>query len=602
MTARTGYTQLQNLTKDIQRTSRPRLPPSLGYEGHQSYLHQVFLWNQWIQWEKDDNLVLKDEDIKLYRSRILFTYKQALMALQFWPEMWYDAAEFCFANELEADGTKFLNQGIAANPESPLLAFKLADRIEGSTQNDEGSDPGSKERMKKIREPYDGVLDALYEQVKKVSIREKEDIQRAELSATTNGEGNGAEDDEFNAANIAGKQAALDGQISIIKKGAQAQSDLLSRMISHVWIALMRATRRVQGKGLPTERGPSGFRAVFGEARKRGKLTSDFYVESARIEWNCYRDPTGTKILDRGMKLFPEDDYLPLQYIKHLFEINDVTNARAVFETTVKRLLTHEDGGNTNIAKPLFAFLHDYESKYGELAQVQSLEARMKKHFPEDPTLQLFTSRYSTPTFDATHAHPVISPQQIQVPDSVLPSVEVQEAFNSPIQKVIDSITTNSPKRPFPDDFEDVGPRKLARGESPLKGAAGRRMNQQAQQQQRQANPPPSIPSFAVPPPLPPQIAYILSILPKASLYVDVKFDPATVVEMIRDVHLPPPSGISGQGFPPAQPPPQTAAWQSYPQHQQPPVPPGGFAPPPGTQPQYGGGKSWPGFMTWNDS
>jgi len=594
MTARTAYTQLQNLTRDLQRTSRPRLPPSLGYEGHHAYLHQVSLWNQWIQWEKDDNLVLKDEDIKQYRARILFTYKQALMALQFWPEMWYDAAEFCFANDLDADGNKLLNQGIASNPESPLLAFKLADRIEGSTQNDDGNDPGAKERIKKIRQPYDRVLDALYEQVKKVSTREKEDIQRVELAATTNGQGNGAEEDEVNAANIAAKQALLDAQIGLIKKGAHAQSDLLSRMISHVWIALMRATRRVQGKGLPTERGPSGFRAVFGEARKRGKLTSDFYVESARIEWNCYRDPTGTKILDRGMKLFPEDDYLPLQYIKHLFEINDVTNARAVFETTVKRLLTHDNAEYTGKAKPLFAYLHDYESKYGELAQVQGLEARMRKHFPEDPTLQLFTSRYSTPTFDAMRAHPVISPQQNQVPETVLPSVEVQEAVNSPIQKVIDAITTNSPKRPFPDDFEDVGPRKLARGESPLKGAAGRRMNQQAQQQQqqRQLNPPAGLPPFPVPPPLPPQIAYLLSILPKASLYADVKFDPTTVVELIRDVHLPPPppAGISGQHHPMPQPPP-AAQWPAYPQHQQPPIPPGAFVPPPGTQPQYGGGK-----------
>ncbi|KAI9872349.1 MAG: mRNA 3'-end-processing protein rna14, partial [Watsoniomyces obsoletus] len=107
-------------------------------------------------------------------------------------------------------------------------------------------------------------------------------------------------------------------------------------MISHVWIALMRATRRIQGEG-STPGG--GFRAIFGEARKRGKVTSDFYVECAQIEWQCYRDPAGAKILERGIKLFPEDAYLPLQYMKHLFEINDVTNARGVFETTVSRLL-----------------------------------------------------------------------------------------------------------------------------------------------------------------------------------------------------------------------------------------------------------------------
>ncbi|KAL2393231.1 mRNA 3'-end-processing protein rna14 [Exophiala dermatitidis] len=616
MTARTAYTQLQNLTKDLKRTSRPRLPPAPGFEGHDEYMKQVGIWKQWIDWEKEDNLVLKDEDLPLWKSRVLFTYKQALMALQFWPEMWYDAVEFCFANGLESDGTKLLNQGIASNPEAPLLAFKLADRIESSTQNDEGSDPGAKERMKKIREPYDRVLDTLYELVKKVAAREKQDIQQAELATASNGDGNGLGEDEINAANVTAKKAVLDAEIDKIKKAALAQTSTLSRMISHVWIALMRATRRVQGKGLPTDRGPSGFRTVFGEARKRGKLTSDFYVESAQIEWQCYRDPTGTKILDRGMKLFPEDDYLPLVYIKHLFEINDVTNARAVFETTVKRLLAHGDADHTAKAKPLFAFLHDHESKYGELAQIQALEERMRKHFPEDPTLKLFSSRYSTPTFDTINVQPIISPRQMQPKQNnnanVMPSIEGPEGMvNSPIQKVIDSITTNSPKRPFPDDFDDgIGPRKMARGESPLKGAAGRRMNQQQQQQQnyqqqyqqrvlQQQNnpPPPQAASFPVvaPPPLPPAITYLLSILPKASTYVEARLDPAKMVELIRDVHLPPPGAVGGQ-FPQHQhPPPQPAVtpatgWGLY-QQPQPQIPPQGYMPTPApgvSQGQYG--------------
>ncbi|KAK4934511.1 mRNA 3'-end-processing protein rna14 [Elasticomyces elasticus] len=586
MTARTAYTQLQNLTRGLRRTSRPQLPPASGYEGYDDYMQQVALWKQWIEWEKEDNLVIKDEDLALYRNRILFTYKQALMALQFWPETWYDAVEFCFANGLDSDGIKLLNQGITSIPESPLLAFRLADRTETSTQNDEAADPGAKERMKKIREPYDKVLDSLYELIKKVSARETLEIQKVEVAAASNGEGDGGED-EINAANITAKKAVIDSQIEVIRKSAQAQTDMLSRMISHVWIALMRATRRVQGKGMPGEKGPSGFRIIFGEARKRGKLTSEFYVESARIEWQCYRDPAGTKILDRGMKLFPEDDYLPLQYIKHLFEINDVTNARAVFETTVKRLLAHDDVEHTAKAKPLFAFLHDYESKYGELAQVQSLEERMRKHFPEDPSLKLFSSRYSTTTFDTISAHPVISPSQMQpAQNSVLPSVEVPEMVNSPIQKVIDSITTNSPKRPFPDDFEDGGPRKLARGESPLKGAAGRRMNQQ--QQQRLPPPPAGMPNFPVPPPFPPQITYLLSILPKASTYVDARLDAAKMVELIRDVHLPPPTAIAQHAPPPA--PVSGSGWSPY--GQQPPasMPPQGFVPPPGvTQAQYGG-------------
>ncbi len=581
------------MTRDLNRTSKPRLPPAAGFGGHAEYMQQVGIWKQWIEWEKEDNLVLKDEDLALYKNRILFTYKQALMALQFWPEMWYDAVEFCYNNGLEADGLKLLNHGIAANPESPLLAFQLADRIETSTQNDESADPGAKERMKKIREPYNKVLDALYDLIKRVTAREKQDIQQVGFAAVSNGEGDDDAEDDINASNVAAKKAAIDYHVETIKKSAQAQTNILSRMVSHAWLALMRATRRVQGKGPPHEKGPQGFRLIFTEARKRGKLTSDFYVESARIEWQCYRDPAGTKILERGMKLFPEDDYLPLQYVQHLFDIQDVTNARAVFETTVKRLLSHEDVEQTSKAKPLFAFMHSYESKFGELAQVQSLEERMKKHFPEDPTLRLFSTRYSTPLFDTVNVHPIISPQQIKPSQhGVLPSVEGPMDFvNSPIQNVIDAITTHSPKRPFPDDFDDAGgPRKLARGESPLKGAAGRRMNQQ----QRQANPPAPLPSFPPPPPtLPPAVAYILSILPKASTYVDTRFDAVKMMELIREIKLPAPSALPNHTPQPPPPQPQPG-WPPYPP---PPMPPQGFPPPPNvSQGQYGAGKYFSGI------
>ena len=556
-------------------------------------MQQLNIWQDWVRWEKEDPLVLKDDEPEVYKKRVMFAYKQALMALEFWPEMWYSAAEFCFENGLDAQSAEFLEQGFAANPESPLLAFKLADRLEMTTQNDEVTDPGSKDRMKKVREPYDKVLDALYALGKKNSAREREDIQKVEVEAEAGTDGNGDGDDEVNAANIASRKAVLDAQIDIIKKSAEKENELLSKMISHVWISLMRATRRIQGKG-STPGG--GFRAIFGEARKRGKVTSDFYVECAQIEWQCYRDPAGAKILERGIKLFPEDGYLPLQYMKHLFDINDVTNARGVFETTVSRLLSHQTAALTIRTKPLFAFLHDYESRFGELAQVQKLEKRMRELFPEDPLLKLFADRHATETFDPIHVFPIISKKQMLPKTSgVLASIEGDAAANSPIQKAIDAITTNSPKRSLPDDFDDPQARKIARAESPLKGAAGRRMNQQPQPQRQPNGQPTPAPPLPLPPPLHPHIHYLLSILPRASTYVDARFDATKMVELMRDIHLPPPGSVPPQHRPqPPQPPPQQhpPAWQQY--QQQPPTPmqaPGYMQPPSATQPQYEGGK-----------
>jgi cleavage stimulation factor subunit 3 len=44
------------------------------------------------------------------------------------------------------------------------------------------------------------------------------------------------------------------------------------------------------------------------------------------IEWNVYRDKAGTKIFERGAKLFPEDAHFTLEYLKHLLEIADTTS------------------------------------------------------------------------------------------------------------------------------------------------------------------------------------------------------------------------------------------------------------------------------------
>jgi cleavage stimulation factor subunit 3 len=330
MTARTCYTQLQNMTRDLDRTTLPRLPPALGFEGDIEYMKQVEIWKSWIQWEKDDNLVLKDEDVKAYRDRIIFVYKQALMALQFWPEMWYDAADFCFSCGMDKEGLDFLNQGIAANSESCLLAFKLADQIELTTTNDETSDPGAKLRMQKVREPYNKVLDSLYDLINKARAREMRDMQKIEAS-TANGDadtvmgGRLGDEEDYDTTEIEQRKAAAQAQIDSVKSMVAIQISILQKAISFAWVALMRACRRIQGKGMPGERA-GGFRTILTEARKRGRITSDVYIQSALIEYHCYKDNTATKIFERGIKLFPDDEIFALEYIKHLIAINDITS------------------------------------------------------------------------------------------------------------------------------------------------------------------------------------------------------------------------------------------------------------------------------------
>lgn len=342
MTARSANTALENITRDLIRSNLPRLPPALGFEGDQHYLQQVELWRRWIKWEQEDPLVLKDEDVKAYRDRVLYVYKQALMALRFWPEMWVEAAEWCFANGIQKEGIDlgmdFLTQGISANPESCLLAFKHADRLETTLPIEEGEE-GLAKRGAAIREPYDRLQDALYDLIKKLKVRETREIARIEESASLDAaitsviEKVEEDDEDVDQIDKVAKEIAKANQLRAVQQGFAIQKQLLSRTLSFSWIALMRAMRRVQGKGKVGAL-VGGSRQILNDARTKGQITSDVYVASALIEHHVYKDPAGTKIFERGAKLFPEDEAFILEYLKHLLSIGDTTSELAPIKSS----------------------------------------------------------------------------------------------------------------------------------------------------------------------------------------------------------------------------------------------------------------------------
>lgn len=331
MTARTSIVGLQNLTRGLRRTTLPVLPPAPGFDGDVDYMEQLELWKAWIQWEKNDPLVLQPDDIAAYRDRVVFVYKQSLMAMRFWPELWCDAADFCFLNSLETEGNDFLTNGIAANPESCLLAFKRADRLELNTANEEGDAASIKRRGAEVREPYDKVLDALYDLIGKAKARESQELARIEAQFAIddieqrNGINGDDRDEDLTDEDRDAREKRKAEQLVGVKNVHAVQVRLLSQTVSYVWIALMRAMRRVQGKGKVNET-VGGSRQIFTDARRRGRITSDVYVASALIEFHCYDPETTKKIFERGLKLFPEDEAFALEYIRHLIANNDHTS------------------------------------------------------------------------------------------------------------------------------------------------------------------------------------------------------------------------------------------------------------------------------------
>ncbi|PWY92444.1 CFIA complex component Rna14 [Aspergillus heteromorphus CBS 117.55] len=552
MTARSSFTELQNITRDLNRTSLPRLPPVPGSDGDIEFLQQVETWKRWVKWEKGDPLVLKDEDMGAYKTRVVYVYKQALMALRFIPEMWFEAAEFCLHNDMETEGSDFLKHGIDANPESCLLAFKLADWLELNTESEQ--DPVK--RGAKVREPYDKLLDSLYDLIAKARTREAQDVAHLEgnfAKMNTSNPPAKNEDDDDDQSESKARDSVKNAQIEAVRHAHAIQIGILSRTVSFGWIALMRSMRRIQGKGKPGEM--PGSRQIFADARKRGRITSDVYIASALIEYHCYKDPAATKIFERGAKLFPDDENFALEYLKHLIDINDVINARAVFEMTVRKLAANPE--NVHKTKPIFAFLHEYESRYGDLVQVINLESRMRELFPEDPTLEQFAHRYSIPNFDPTAVRPIISPSQTR-PKMAYPTEPMMSRHDTPTSRYQDASATNSPKRQLEDFDDDMGrPRKFVRAESPLKTTQRRQMDQKRTQQTQNSQFRPQ----GSPAPLPRDIVYLLSIIPSASAYNAGRFSPEKMVDLIRRIdipssisHIPLPRGLGGgqapQSFP----------------------------------------------------
>ena len=176
----------------------------------------------------------------------------------------------------------------------------------------------------------------------------------------------------------------------------------------------------------------------------------------------------------------------------------------------------------------------------------------MRDLFPEDPLLRLFSQRFTNQGFDPTAVRPIISPDTQTRPKGSAPD-QTPPANHQPPPSLLPN--TNSPKRSLPleDSDNDGGrPRKLIRGASPLKGAAGRRLDQQKRSQPApQAAPfdhyPP--PPVSQPPSLPRDILFLLSVIPKAETYHATKFKPEELVRLLRETHIP--SSIAELGHAP---------------------------------------------------
>lgn len=159
----------------------------------------------------------------------------------------------------------------------------------------------------------------------------------------------------------------------------------------------------------------------------------------------------------------------------------------------------------------------------------------MAELFPEDPKLKTFAARFESDKFDPISAPIIISRTAQMRPKQMIPVVETSAPSRqspmamarqeqSPRPQYIRA--TASPKRPLGGlDEDDLNPAKrFQRGPSPLKGAAGRRLDQQRRNQASALHR---------------DITFVLGILPPAHTYDGPRLNTNGLVAMLRDTPLP---------------------------------------------------------------
>lgn len=158
--------------------------------------------------------------------------------------------------------------------------------------------------------------------------------------------------------------------------------------------------------------------------------------------------------------------------------------------------------------------------------------------FPNDPSLsqyKTFEARFQTQNFDPMAARPIISPKTQAKQRVALPSIEGLPTSVQDSPRIGMVGFGNSPKRPLDHGFDSDNegrPKKFARGESPLAGAAGRRLAAA----KHGATPSVTGGVFPVVKPLPNQVNYLLSVIPGPEHYNITRFSPMRMVELLRQV------------------------------------------------------------------
>lgn len=382
MTARSCLKELQQISGHLNRDTVPTRPRWREHD-----ISQVTFWNRWISWERKDPLGFTSEDGKggmpggkaQVIERVIYAYKQALQPLRYYPQMWFDLAEYCASLDMSDDQMKFLREGVAANVGSCLLNFRLAEVYEIVKKRDDA------------KSTYQTLSASILKEINNVETlgEERVNILKKSISSETGDDAKKAaapDNENFDGDDSTSIVSRRDrGTLNRIKKTEERNKKHVAELSKDLTLCstmFMRATKRMEGL--------KAARQVFSDARKSPYATHHIFVASALMEYHHNNSPEiASKIFELGLRKFADSAAFVEQYLDFLLVTNDDTNARALFERTVSRLSPQD-------AEPLFKKFYAYEAAYGsELSIVSKLESRMLELYPSTSPIARFAGRYT---------------------------------------------------------------------------------------------------------------------------------------------------------------------------------------------------------------
>lgn len=413
MEARSWNTEWRNLTEGLLR--RETIPARPGDEYSKILKKQIELWHRWIDFEKKNKLNLNEENLN---ERIEYVYKQALFALPFVPEMWFRYTDFLLQVNEDANLSKcvqLLIDGLKMNPRSFLLSFQLSELYEKDNSSEKAIGVYGEllailmNDFELLHQNIDSIASSVKPRENPASNLEKGDPVVSKDSDIADNK----EDDDIND-NVY-QLSESDGQKLVDLKVKQQD---LSDSITLVYIKHMNTSKRLNGI--------KEARKVFKRARDSFRaIGPEIYVENALMEYHSENQTIASRVFDLGMNKFKNDGAFLLAYLDFLVMINKAESMKVVFELGLSSLLEdikkfeEDDMSQKSSAdliymnfkrkdiekkrffiREMVKMLVKYQSIYGDIGLIKSLDKRYKEYFPRDDHLKFFIERYKDDKID----------------------------------------------------------------------------------------------------------------------------------------------------------------------------------------------------------